>query len=135
MRRFSPRQSLSRKLPLLISALLVAAIVVFSGVAYRQLTEALFAAAGVRMQSTSRLLANLFEDSGKRLRADTEKIAADSAIRKITVATDPRSRAAAQRALARLALAGQQTLAIEVRDNDGRALIWATAKILSQLRW
>ena len=128
MRRFSPRRSLSRKLPLLISALLVAAIVVFSGVAYRQLTQALFAAAGVRMQSTSRLLANLFEDSGKRLRAEAEKIAADSAIKRITVASDPRSRAAAQTTLARLAIAGQQTLAIEVRDNDGRQLIWANGK-------
>jgi signal transduction histidine kinase len=128
MRRFSPRQSLSRKLPLLISALLVAAIVVFSGVAYRQLTQALFAAAGVRMQSTSRLLANLFEDSGKRIRADIEKVAADSAIRKITVAGDSRSRAAAQSALARLAIAGQQTLAMEVRDNDGRELAWAAGK-------
>jgi signal transduction histidine kinase len=128
MRRFSPRQSLSRKLPLLISALLVAAIVVFSGVAYRQLTQALFAAAGVRMQSTSRLLANLFEDSGKRLRTDIEKTAADSAIRRITVASDSRSRAAGQSALARLAIAGQQTLAMEVRDKDGRELAWANGK-------
>ena len=128
LRRFSPRQSLSRKLPLLISALLVAAIVIFSGVAYRQLTQELFAAAGVRMQSASRLLANLFEDSGKRLRTDAEKVAGDSAIRKVTIAGDAHSHAAAQSALARLATEGQQTLAMEVRDKDGRELLWADGK-------
>lgn len=128
MRRFSPRQSLSRKLPLLISALLVAAIVIFSAVAYRQLTQVLFAAAGVRMNSTSQLLANLFEDSGKRLRGEVEKAAADSAIRKITIANDTHSRAAAQAALGRFATAAPQTLAVEVRARDGRQLLWADGK-------
>ena len=128
LRRFSPRQSLSRKLPLLISALLVAAIAIFSAVAYRQLTQALFVAAGVRMQGASHLLANLFEDSGKRLRTETEKVAADSAIRKITVASEAGTRAAAQRALGGFATAGQQILAMDVRDRAGRELIWADGK-------
>jgi signal transduction histidine kinase len=128
MRRFSPRESLSRKLPLLISALLVAAILIFSAVAYRQLTQALLAAAGVRMKSTSQLLANIFEDSGKRIRTDAEKAAGDTAIRRITIAADTRSRAAAQSALARLATAAQQTLAMDVRDKGGRQLLWADGK-------
>lgn len=128
MRRFSPRESLSRKLPLLISALLVAAILIFSAVAYRQLTQALFEAAGVRMKSTSQLLANLFEDSGKRLRTEAERLAADSAIRKITIANDSRTRAAAQSTLALLATTTQQTLAIEVRDKGGHQLLWADGK-------
>lgn len=128
MRRFSPRQSLSRKLPLLISALLVAAILIFTAVAYRQLTQALFAAAGVRMMSASQLLANLFEDSGKRIRAEAEKAAGDSAIRKITIANDIRSRAAAQASLGRYAGATQQTLAMEVRGRNGVQLIWADGK-------
>jgi signal transduction histidine kinase len=128
MRRFSPRESLSRKLPLLISALLVAAILIFSAVAYRQLTQALLAAAGVRMKSTSQLLANIFEDSGKRIRTDAEKAAGDTAIRRITIAADTRSRAAAQSALARLATAAQQTLAMDVRDKGGRQFLWADGK-------
>jgi signal transduction histidine kinase len=127
-RRFSPRHSLSRKLPLLISALLVAAIVIFSGVAYRQLTQVLVAAAGVRMQSASHLVANLFEDSGKRLRGEAEKVAADSAVRKATIANDARSRVAAQSALARIATTGQQILAIDLRDKAGRELVWADGK-------
>jgi signal transduction histidine kinase len=128
MRRFSPSQSLSRKLPLLISALLIAAIAIFSAVAYRQLTKALFAAAGVRMQGTSHMIAGLFEDSGKRLRTEAEKVAGDSAIQKITIVDDPRSRAAAQKALAQMAIAGQQALAMEVSDRKGRRLIWADGK-------
>ena len=128
MRAFSPRHSLSRKLPLLISALLVAAIVIFSGVAYRQLTKALFAAAGVRMQSASHLVANLFEDSGKRLRAEAEKVAADSAVKKATIANNVQSRAAAQKALALIATTGQQILGIDLRDKTGHQLVWADGK-------
>ena len=80
------------------------------------------------MQSTFRLLANLFEDSGKRVRAEAEKIAADSAIKRITLASDPRARAAAQGALAKFVGAGQQVLAMDVRDKDGRELLWVNGK-------
>jgi signal transduction histidine kinase len=128
LRRFSPLQSLSRKLPLLISALLVAAIVIFSGVAYRQLTQALFVAAGVRMQSASHLVANLFEESGKQLRIGAAKFADDSAVRKATIANDARSRAAAQSVMESYAKAGQQVLAIDLRDKAGRKLVWADGK-------
>ena len=128
LRRFSPRQSLSRKLPLLISALLVAAIVIFSGVAYRQLTQALFAAAGERMQSASRLVANLFEESGKQIRIEAAKVAADSAVRKATIANDTRSRTAAQTALAGYSKAIPQLLGIDLRDKAGRPLVWVDGK-------
>lgn len=80
------------------------------------------------MQSASHLLGNLFEDAGKRVRADAEKLAGDSAIRKATIASDPRSRAAAQSALAKAAIAGQQILAIDVRDKAGRELLWVDGK-------
>jgi signal transduction histidine kinase len=128
MRRFSPRQSLSRKLPFLISALLVAAIVVFSAIAYRQLSRALFLAGGARMQGASQLLANLFEDAGKRLKADAEKVASDSAVRRIKPGSDARSRAAAESVLTRVATASQPTLAIDVRDRQGRELLWVNGK-------
>ncbi|MFN2637602.1 MAG: sensor histidine kinase [Gemmatimonadaceae bacterium] len=101
---------------------------IFSGVAYRQLTQALLFAGGVRMRSASHLLANLFEDSGKRIRADAEKTAADSAVKRITIATDSRSRTSAQAALIKLATAAQQTLAIAVHDKTGKQLVWADGK-------
>jgi signal transduction histidine kinase len=124
MRRFSPRQSLSRKLPLLIAGLLVTAIVLFSAIAYRQLTEALYVAAGVRMQSSARLLASLFEDSGRRLRTEVEKVAADSSLRRMTVSNDSRSRVAAESALSHAAAAVPQTLAMQVNDKNGREILW-----------
>ena len=77
------------------------------------------------MQSASHLVANLFEDSGKRLRAAAEKVAADSAVRKATIANHAQSRAAAQKALARIATTGQQILGIDLRDKTGRQLAWA----------
>ena len=101
---------------------------IFSGVAYRRLTQGLFAAAGVRMQSAAHLVANLFEDSGKRLRAEAEKTAADSSVRKATIVGDARSRAAAQRTLTGIATTAQQTLAIDLRDTAGRELVWADGK-------
>jgi signal transduction histidine kinase len=128
LRRFSPRESLSRKLPLLISALLVTAIVMMSAIAYRQLTKALITAGGARMQSAAHLLANMFEDSGKRLRTEVEKVAGDSTVRKFAIANNPRSRAIAESSLTRIAVASQQTLAIEVSDRHGQRLIWADGK-------
>ncbi len=126
LRRFSPRESLSRKLPLLISALLVTAILLLSAIAYRQLTSALVTAGGVRMQSAAKLLGSLFEDSGKHLRGEVEKIAGDSTIRKFTATGDPRSRAVAESALSHIAKTPQQqTLAIEVSDKQGRQILWA----------
>lgn len=119
LKRFSPRESLSAKLPLLISALLVGAIVLFSAVAYRQLTQALYSAAGARMKSAGQLVANLLEDSGRRIRTESERIAADSTVRRLSVAPDARSRARAHETFKRFANVGPQTLAVEFRDKKG----------------
>jgi len=80
------------------------------------------------MQSASRLVANLFEESGKQLRIEAAKLAADSAVRKATIANDPRSRAAAQTALAGYSKAIPQLLGIDLRDKAGRQLVWADGK-------
>lgn len=128
LRRFSPRESLSRKLPFLISALLITAIVLLSAIAYRQLTKALVTAGGARMQSAAHLLANMFEDSGKRLRTEVEKVAADSAVRKFAAASNPRTRVAAESALTRAASASPQNIAVEIRDRHGQRLLWADGK-------
>jgi signal transduction histidine kinase len=124
LRRFSPRESLSRKLPILISGLLAAAIVLLSAIGYRQLTKALFLAGGVRMESAAHLLGNLFEDSGKHLRTEVEKAASDTSVRKFALTNDPRARVAAESSLARLTTTANQTLAVEVSDSHGRELLW-----------
>jgi signal transduction histidine kinase len=124
LRRFSARESLSRKLPLLISGLLVTAIVLLSAIAYQQLTKALLVAGGVRMQSAAHLLGNMFEDSGRRLRTEVEKAAADPAVQKLTIASNATTRAAADSALSRLITTVQQTLAVEVSDRHGREVTW-----------
>jgi signal transduction histidine kinase len=137
LRRFSPRQSLSRKLPVLISGLLIAAIVMLSAVAYRQLTRALVVAGEVRMQSASHLLGNMFEDSGRHLRTEVEKVAADPAVQNFTLASNPRSRIAAETALAKVATTPQQTLAVELSDTRGREILWVdgqTPKLSSPFR-
>jgi signal transduction histidine kinase len=137
LRRFSTRQSLSRKLPILISALLFTAIVLLSAIAYRQLTRALFVAGTVRMQSAAHLLDNIFEDSGRHLRAEVEKVAADSSVREFALNPDARSRVAAERSLARSATTAAQTLAVEVSDSHGRELLWVdgqTPKVSSLFR-
>jgi signal transduction histidine kinase len=128
---------LSQKLPLLISGLLVAAIVMLSAIAYRQLTRALVVAGGVRMQSAAHLLGNLFEDSGRHLRTEVEKVAADSAVQKFTLAGNPRARAAAESALTKVATTAQQTLAVELSDTHGREILWVdgqTPKVSAPFR-
>jgi len=80
------------------------------------------------MQSASHLVANLFEESGKQLRIGTAKFADDSAVRKATIASDTRSRAAAQGALAGFAKAVPQLLAMDLRDKAGGELVWVDGK-------
>lgn len=117
-------KSLSRKLPLLISALLIAVLALFSFIAYRQLTNALMLSASARMKSASRRLGSAFEDSGRQLRAEIEKIAADSTLIRYTVTSDGRSQAGAASSLKRVAAASPQILGIEVNDRLGRRLLW-----------
>ena len=118
-------KSLSRKLPLLISALLIAALALFSFIAYRQLTNALMLSASARMKSASLRLGSVFEDSGRRLRAEIERIAADSTVIRYTITRDGRAHAGAESSLKRVvAAASPQILGIEVNDRLGRRLLW-----------
>ncbi|HKN57356.1 MAG TPA: ATP-binding protein [Gemmatimonadaceae bacterium] len=121
------RHSISVKLPALISALLVVAIAIFSVVAHRQLKGVLLATAASRVTSATHVLGGLFDDSEKRLRAESEKLTSDSAVKRFATAPNAANRAAAQKSLAKLISTpqGQQTIGVEVRDKQGHRVLWA----------
>ncbi len=98
-------------------------LALFSFIAYRQLTNALMVSAAARMKSASLRLGSVFEDSGRRLRAEIERIAADSTLIRYTVTRDGRSQAGAESSIKRIA-ASPQILGIEVNDRLGRRLLW-----------
>ena len=117
-------KSLSRRLPLLISGLLIAALAAFAVAGYRQLTGALMAAARERVESASRLLARSFETSIPQLRADLSRTASDSAVLQLLRTNDARSRTAAELSIARRIDKNAQVIGMEVLGKDGKRLLW-----------
>jgi signal transduction histidine kinase len=117
-------KSLSRRLPLLISGLLIAALAAFAFVGYKQLTGALIAAARDRAQSASNLLARTFDTQLPQLRADLSGTASDSAVQRFLRTNNPRDRIAAERSLAGKAAKNTQLIGLELLDRDGKRLLW-----------
>ena len=117
-------KSLSRRLPLLISGLLIAALAAFAFVGYKQLTGALMMAAKDRAESASNLLARTFDTQLPQLRADLNATASDSAVQRFVRTNDPRDRIAAERSLAAKAAKNTQLLGLELLDRDGNRLLW-----------
>ena len=120
------RQSISTKLPALISALLVVAIAIFSYIAHRQLKQVLLATAASRVTSATHVLGGLFDDSEKRLRAESEKMTSDSAMMRFAASPSAANRIAAQKSLAKMMSAptAQQTIGVDVRDKQGHRALW-----------
>lgn len=124
MHRLHGRKSLSRRLPLLISGLLVAALAVFAFVGYRQLTSALLKAAKARVVNASNLLARTVESSVPQLSADLAKTAADSSVRRFAQTNDATARSAATRFLTEKISKTAQLIAVELRDKNGKRTLW-----------
>jgi signal transduction histidine kinase/CheY-like chemotaxis protein len=122
--RLDGRKSLSKRLPLLISGLLIAALAAFAFVGYKQLTSALTAAANNRAQSASKLLARTFDTQLPQLRAALSGTASDSAVQRFLRTNDPRDRNAAERSLANKIARTPQVIGLELRDRDGKRLLW-----------
>ncbi len=120
------RQSISVKLPALISALLVVAIAIFSFVAHRQLKQVLLATAASRVTSATHVLGGLFDDSEKRLRAESDKMTSDSAMIRFATAPSAANRIAAQKSLAKMMSSpgAQQTIGVELRDKQQHRVLW-----------
>jgi signal transduction histidine kinase len=117
-------KSLSRRLPLLISGLLLAALGAFAFVGYRQLTKALTVAATNRVASASRLLAQTFEASVLPTRAEFNRTASDSTVHRLLLKNDTTTRAAARRFIADRIAKTVQIIGIEVRGRDGKRVLW-----------
>ncbi|MDQ3996077.1 MAG: hypothetical protein M3303_03560, partial [Gemmatimonadota bacterium] len=80
MRLPPPLQPLRRRLPLLISALLLAVVAAFSWAAYNRFQRALLVAGKDRVGNASQRLAGALAELARRGRADWRRLAADSAI-------------------------------------------------------
>jgi len=85
-----------RKLPLLISGLLLVALAAYSWSAYRQIERILITAAGSRSMGVSQRLAALLDESARRVRTEARAIATDSLIQRVLLHSDSSSRAAAR---------------------------------------
>ncbi len=124
MHRLHGRKSLSRRLPLLISGLLIAALAAFAFLGYKQLTTALMTAAKDRAQSASNLLARTFDTQLPQLRADLSGTASDSAVQRFLRTNDPRDRHAAESSLSSKIAKNPQVIGLELRDREGKRLLW-----------
>jgi signal transduction histidine kinase len=108
----------------LISGLLIAALAAFAFVGYQQLTGALVVRTKDRLGKAVQLLAKSVESNVPQLRADMDKTAADSAVRRVLRTNDASTRAAAERVLADNISKIPQAIAFELRDRNGKRLLW-----------
>jgi signal transduction histidine kinase len=93
-------------------------------VGYQQLTSALVVAAKERLGKAAQLLAKSVESNVPQLRADMDKTAADSAIQRALRTNDASTRGAAERLLADKISKIPQAIAFELRDKNGKRLLW-----------
>jgi signal transduction histidine kinase len=124
MHRLHGWRSLSRRLPLLISGLLIAALAAFAFVGYQQLTGALMATATTRVESASRLLARTFETTTLQLRVDLGRTTSDTSVLKFLRTNDSRTRAAAEHVISQKLATSAQVIGIELLGNDGKRVLW-----------
>ena len=124
LRHLAERQSLSRKLPLLISGLLVTVIVLFAFIAYHQIADALMATTSARMAGTAQLLAGALDESARRMVLETQHAASDTAVQRYVVANDVALRPGALTALSRRAATTPQIIGVELLDRSGKRLLW-----------
>jgi signal transduction histidine kinase len=117
-------KSLSRRLPLLITGLLLAALTAFAFVGYQQLTSALVTAAQDRLGKAAQLLARTVESNVPQLRADLTQTAADSTVERLLRTNDAHARGAAERILAEKISKIPQAIAFELRDKRGNRVLW-----------
>jgi signal transduction histidine kinase len=132
LHRLQGWKSLSRRLPLLISGLLIAALAVFAFVGYEQLTSALTAAATDRVAGASRLLAQAFETSVLPLRTELNRTASDSTVHRFLLTNNTATRAAAERFIAERIAKSVQLIGVELRDKDGKRLLWVDGPAASK---
>ncbi|HEV8266251.1 MAG TPA: PAS domain S-box protein [Gemmatimonadales bacterium] len=123
MARLSWHWSIERKVPLFVSAVLVAVGIVLSGAAYEEARRAARLIASARLERATAELADLFQRSTTQRRTETATLAADPAVRALVASGGRRGQAPALQALRRVAAENAPTAAVEVWDASGHRLL------------
>ena len=114
-------KSLRVRLPLLISSLIAATLVLFLSISFQQVQRELLKAGQSRAQAASDQLANLLVQSGQQRITDLRKIAQDPAVTKYLQQSDAASEADVRQRFAPLTAAGQPP--VELWDDAGHRLL------------
>jgi PAS domain S-box-containing protein len=126
--------SLRRKLPLLISALLVATVTTVCVLAYRKVEGVLLATTRERLTLATQQVAGMLGESVVRLRRDAQARAANADVIAFAAGPSATTSEAARRFLDDDASHASQTVAFELWAPDGRRLLGAGAPSLLAAR-
>jgi len=114
--------SIERKLPLFVSALLVAVVLVMLGAAYQQVRRAALSLATERVQRLTKVYVDLFQREPTTRRTQMATLAADPGVRDFVTSGGGRGRDWVLAAMRHIAPDTARNLAIEVWDSAGRRL-------------
>lgn len=117
--------SITRRLPLLISALVVVVVLAFSWAAYRVVERALAIAAMERTANASQRLASMLEESARRQRNDLRRLATDARVVAFLAQRDAGTRSAVQALLDSVRKANATMIGIELRRRGDTVLAHA----------
>ncbi len=123
MRRVLGRPSIKRRLPLLVSALLAAVVLILTLAAYQEVLRAAKLIATERLHRASTELAELFRRSMVTRIAETTTLAADAGVRTFLATGGRSARAQALQALRKIAPETATNVAVELLDDSGRTLL------------
>jgi hypothetical protein len=125
------KHSLRVKFSLVICALITALLGVFLSVAQRQVESTLLEAGGQRADTAADLLASMLPQSAQQRTTETQRIAADSAVRRyLKQPTDSIAREAARQ---RLVSAATRRSVVTLWDSASSRLLEVTSTAASQL--
>jgi signal transduction histidine kinase len=114
--------SITRRLPLLISALVAVVVLAFSWAAYSVVERALTMAAVERTANASQRLAGMLEEQTRRQRADLQRLAGDARVVTLALRREVKAHAAVQAMLDSVRKASSSIIGIEVRGANGAVL-------------
>ncbi len=122
MTRLPWNWSIERKLPLFVTALLLAVVLVMLGAAYQQVRRAALSLATERVQRLTKVYVDLFQREPTTRRTQMATLAADPGVRDFVTSGGGRGRDWILGAMRHIAPDTAHNLAIEVWDSAGRRL-------------
>ena len=115
--------SIERKLPLLVSVLLVAVVLVMLGAAYQQVRTAALSFAAERVTRSTKEWVNVSVRSGAQQRTQLATLVADPGVRDFVASGGKRGRDWALAAMRRIAPDNTPNIAMELWDESGHRLL------------